>query len=194
MSHFFTFHFLSSTRFRRKKITINSIISYQIHYLLRIIQYLNFFLYVRMSFLLITEQPPAPTNPCQPSPCGPNAECQVRGDSPACSCIANYIGVPPNCRPECTINPECPPHLACMQKKCRDPCIGLCGSNAQCSVVNHHAVCACAEGYTGNPFSTCEPVVKGEYTFKEKEFFVSFLSFFFFSLQISPVACLAKNR
>lgn len=145
-----------------------------------------------MSFLLITEQPPAPTNPCQPSPCGPNAECQVRGDSPACSCIANYIGVPPNCRPECTINPECPPHLACMQKKCRDPCVGLCGSNAQCSVVNHHAVCACAEGYTGNPFSTCEPVVKGEYTYKEKEFFVSFLSFFF-SLRISPIACRRKT-
>lgn len=111
-----------------------------------------------------TETPPVPTNPCQPSPCGPNAECQVRGDSPACSCIENYIGLPPNCRPECTINPECPPQLACMQQKCRDPCVGLCGLNAQCSVVNHHAVCACAAGYTGNPFSACERTPEGEYT------------------------------
>lgn len=109
-----------------------------------------------------------PVNPCQPSPCGPNAECQVRGDSPACSCVQNYIGVPPNCRPECTINPECPPHLSCMQQKCRDPCVGLCGSNAQCSVVNHHAACACAEGYTGNPFSVCEPIAKGESTVKSQ--------------------------
>lgn len=110
----------------------------------------------------VTETPPTPTNPCLPSPCGPNAECQVRGDSPACSCVENYVGLPPNCRPECTINPECPPQLACMQQKCRDPCVGLCGLNAQCSVVNHHAVCACLAGYTGNPFSACERVPEGE--------------------------------
>jgi len=103
-------------------------------------------------------------NPCLPSPCGPNAECQVRDDNPACSCIENYVGLPPNCRPECTINPECPPQLACMQQKCRDPCVGLCGPNAQCSVVNHHAICTCINGYTGNPFSACEQVPEGEYT------------------------------
>lgn len=111
----------------------------------------------------LAETPPAPMNPCLPSPCGPNAECQVRGESPACSCIENYIGLPPNCRPECTINPECPPQLACLQQKCRDPCVGLCGLNAQCSVVNHHAVCACTAGYSGNPFSACERIPEGEY-------------------------------
>lgn len=109
------------------------------------------------------ETPPAPMNPCLPSPCGPNAECQVRGESPVCSCIENYVGLPPNCRPECTINPECLPQLACLQQKCRDPCVGLCGLNAQCSVVNHHAICACTAGYTGNPFSACERVPEGEY-------------------------------
>ena len=110
----------------------------------------------------------------------------MRGDSAACSCIENYIGVPPNCRPQCTINPECPPHLACMQQKCRDPCVGLCGLNAQCSVVNHQAVCTCVDGYNGNPFSVCEVIAKGE---SAKNNFL-FLSFSFPYLQkLSPLAC-----
>lgn len=106
--------------------------------------------------------PQVPVNPCVPSPCGPNSECNVRGESPACSCSQNYIGVPPNCRPECTINPECATHLACIQQKCRDPCIGLCGVNARCSVVNHNAACVCADGFTGDPFSNCVAATKGE--------------------------------
>lgn len=99
--------------------------------------------------------PPVPTNPCIPSPCGPNSECRVHGDSPACSCSLNYIGTPPNCRPECTINPECPSHLACINQKCADPCPGSCGSNAQCSVINHTPICTCITGYTGDPFTGC---------------------------------------
>ena len=111
----------------------------------------------------IIVDPPRPENPCVPSPCGPNAECQVRGDTFACSCMQNYVGVPPNCRPECTINPECPPHLACMQQRCRNPCDGICGVNAQCSVVNHNAVCSCNDNYRGDPFSLCQPAPKGKY-------------------------------
>lgn len=90
-----------------------------------------------------------------PSTCGPNAICQVRDDMPACSCLANYIGIPPNCRPECTINPECSSNLACINQHCVNPCIGSCGANALCSVVNHVAVCSCIQGYTGDPFSSC---------------------------------------
>lgn len=115
-------------------------------------------------------EPPKPENPCLPSPCGPNAECQVRGDTFACSCLQNYIGVPPNCRPECTINPECPPHLACMQQRCRNPCDGICGVNAQCSVVNHNAVCSCNENFKGDPFSLCQPAGKGEYAARSAVF------------------------
>lgn len=99
-----------------------------------------------------------PVDPCRPSPCGPNAECQVRGESPACSCLSNYIGSPPNCRPECTINPECSSQLACINQKCSDPCPGSCGYNAQCSVINHTPVCSCNAGYTGDPFTGCTPV------------------------------------
>lgn len=123
-----------------------------------------------------------------PSPCGPNADCQVRNESFACSCQSNYIGVPPNCRPECTINPECPPHLACMQQRCRNPCNGVCGINAQCSVVNHNAVCSCYDNYQGDPFSLCQVIEKGEYHDKiiidHYTFGVNGIVFFFILLLI----------
>lgn len=98
-----------------------------------------------------------PGNPCQPSPCGPNAQCQVRGESPSCSCLPNYIGAPPNCRPECVSNSECPTNRACMNQKCGDPCPGSCGANAECRVVGHTPMCVCVVGYTGDPFSQCFP-------------------------------------
>lgn len=105
----------------------------------------------------LVEPPPQrePTNPCQPSPCGPNAECRAVGDSPSCSCLREYIGSPPNCRPECVSNSECASSLACIRQKCKDPCPGLCGSNAECRVISHSPMCVCLIGYTGDPFTLC---------------------------------------
>lgn len=94
-------------------------------------------------------------NPCVPSPCGPNAICQVKGEIPSCSCSPEFVGAPPNCRPECVGNDDCSSHLACINKKCRDPCPGSCASNAQCSVVSHAPRCSCPSGYTGNPVFQC---------------------------------------
>lgn len=108
-----------------------------------------------MTFFISVPRPPV--NPCDPSPCGPNSVCQVRGETPACSCLENYIGAPPNCRPECIINPECNSELACINKKCRDPCPGSCGPNALCKVVNHNPVCSCNPGFIGDPFTGCVP-------------------------------------
>lgn len=102
-------------------------------------------------------EPRPPVNPCDPSPCGPNSVCQVRGEFPACSCLEAYIGAPPNCRPECIINPECNPELSCINQRCRDPCPGSCGPNALCRVVNHNAVCSCSPGFIGDPFNGCVP-------------------------------------
>lgn len=96
-----------------------------------------------------------PKDPCLPSPCGPNALCRAIGDAPACSCMQNYMGVPPNCRPECSINSDCPANRACIREKCRDPCPGSCGLLARCSVINHTPSCVCPEGYTGDPFVSC---------------------------------------
>lgn len=94
-------------------------------------------------------------DPCIPSPCGANALCQRVGDTPACSCLSNYFGSPPNCRPECTVNSDCPSNKACMQERCKDPCPGSCGFDAECSVLNHVPNCRCREGFSGDPFSQC---------------------------------------
>lgn len=96
-----------------------------------------------------------PINPCVPSPCGPNSQCRVIGTQAACSCLPNYIGQSPNCRPECTINAECSSILACINEKCQNPCLQSCGINAKCSVINHNAVCTCVDGYEGDPTSQC---------------------------------------
>lgn len=94
-------------------------------------------------------------NPCIPSPCGPNSLCQIANKSPSCTCMDNYIGSPPNCRSECTINSDCASNLACINRKCRDPCPGSCGLQTECHVYQHAAVCSCREGFTGNPFQSC---------------------------------------
>ena len=105
----------------------------------------------------IIEQPlqSPPSDPCQPSPCGSNAQCRVVGDQASCSCLPEMIGNPPNCRPECITNSECSSHLACINQKCRDPCPGACGLNAECRVVSHSPMCICMIGYTGDPFNQC---------------------------------------
>lgn len=99
-----------------------------------------------------------PINPCLPSPCGPYSQCRAIGEIPVCTCLANYIGNPPNCRPECMINAECSANLACISEKCRDPCPGSCGFQAICHVVNHAPVCVCLPGFTGDPFSGCHQI------------------------------------
>ena len=100
---------------------------------------------------------PVYVNPCVPSPCGTYSECRDIGGSPSCSCLPTYIGTPPNCRPECSINAECSSNRVCMRQKCQTPCPYSCGAGAQCNVINHTPICTCPEGYTGDPFSNCYP-------------------------------------
>jgi hypothetical protein len=60
-------------------------------------------------------------------------------------------------RPECTSDPECPDHLACIREKCQNPCsTTTCGVNAQCIVKRHRAVCICNTGFEGDPYQICE--------------------------------------
>lgn len=99
-----------------------------------------------------------PLNPCSPSPCGPNSQCRESNGQAVCSCLSNFVGVPPGCRPECTSSFECPLNKACSNQKCLDPCPGVCGLDAQCRVVNHNPICSCLSGYTGDPFFRCRPV------------------------------------
>lgn len=104
------------------------------------------------------------SSPCEPSPCGLNAECTERNGAGACKCIDTYVGNPyEGCRPECVINTDCPPMLACIQNKCKDPCPGICAPNGICQVVNHLPSCYCPPGLTGNAYVNCIEKVEGMY-------------------------------
>lgn len=107
----------------------------------------------------ISTVPPLPKgdgDPCSPNPCGPNSQCRVIGSHPACSCLLNYIGRPPNCRPECTDNSECLNTAACINQRCKNPCPGACGDLAKCTVQNHIPICTCPEGYEGDATVRCD--------------------------------------
>lgn len=106
--------------------------------------------------------PSVVSNPCEPSPCGPNSVCKISNEGPICACQPNYKGSPPNCRPECISNSECDHNLACKNLKCTDPCTNTCGSNAECRVVSHVPICICLPGYTGDPFSYCSLQIQME--------------------------------
>ena len=96
-----------------------------------------------------------PQDPCLPSPCGPYSNCRSSNNVAACTCQQGYVGAPPNCRPECLINADCPSSLACLQQKCQDPCPGSCGTGAVCRVISHQPVCNCQPGYSGDPYVRC---------------------------------------
>lgn len=104
-------------------------------------------------------------DPCNPSPCGPNSVCRNNNGQAVCSCQQEYIGAPPNCRPECVVNNECPQNRACYKFKCTDPCPGTCGLGARCQVINHNPICSCPTGLTGDPFTRCVPA-PGKYMLK----------------------------
>lgn len=109
----------------------------------------------RLIWKILEEEPVEVKNPCNPSPCGPNSQCREINGQPSCSCLPEFVGVPPNCKPECISNSECPNNLACISQKCKDPCPGICGQNAECRVISHTPNCVCLPGYVGNPFAIC---------------------------------------
>ena len=85
--------------------------------------------------------PPRPEqkqDPCLSANCGPFSQCRVINEQGVCSCLPNYFGQPPYCKPECVVSPDCPYDRSCVNEKCRDPCVGMCGYNADCRTVNHN--------------------------------------------------------
>lgn len=121
------------------------------------------------------EQPPA--EPCNPTPCGANAVCKERNGAGSCTCLPDYQGDPYlGCRPECVQNSDCLHNRACINNKCKDPCTGACGLNAQCQVYNHQPSCTCISGYTGNPLTSCHIPPQ-----RELRFILSLLLFLFYN-------------
>lgn len=108
---------------------------------------------------LATQRPIPVIQPCNPSPCGINAECTERNRAASCKCIRDYIGNPyVECKPECITNNECPRDKACVNQHCVDPCPGVCGAHATCQANNHRALCRCDPGYTGDAFVSCQRI------------------------------------
>lgn len=124
-----------------------------------------------------------PSNPCVPTPCGPNSNCHTVNEVAVCSCLPNYIGRAPNCRPECMTNSECTRNLACVNERCIDPCIGTCGAYATCSVFNHQAVCRCQDQFTGDPFSACSPIPSKSRNLECQAFCSHFYSHLYYAYQ-----------
>ena len=123
---------------------------------------------------------PIEVDPCEPNPCGSfSLPPRVVGDRCVCNCEPHMIGTPPNCRPECVVNSECPQESACITQRCQDPCPGLCGINAYCRVRNHVPICACNQGYEGDPFSRCNRITS--------ELARSYISLILYHQQLLPV-------
>lgn len=97
----------------------------------------------------------SPISPCSKMPCGPYSNCKETNGIAVCSCLPQYIGTPPACRPECMVNSECPSNRACIRNSCKDPCEGICGEGAKCRTINHNAICSCPNNQVGDPFVKC---------------------------------------
>lgn len=111
--------------------------------------------FVFLIYLIFCFTEPVPQDPCIPNPCGINALCNNKNGLASCSCMPDFFGSPPNCRPECTVNSECESVKSCVRQKCINPCIGACGQSSECRVVNHAPICSCPQGYQGDPFLMC---------------------------------------
>lgn len=93
-------------------------------------------------------------DPCDPSPCGPGAQCSVTGNGNAiCRCQPGLIPNPDTisgCKPECIRDPDCQSGYVCQSQRCverPDPCFpSPCGPGAACTV-----------NFGGNPICRCEP-------------------------------------
>lgn len=116
-------------------------------------------------FPLYVALTPPQKNLCSPSPCGTNAHCRIAGKQSICECLPSYHGNPfTGCRPECLSNSECKGDLACINNRCKSPCMGTCGIDAICSVLNHIPTCSCPQGKFGDAFKYCQVVPKFETT------------------------------
>ena len=107
-------------------------------------------------------------NPCGAVPCGEGQLCSVVDSLPlrtvVCQCPADSfldqnsrcvsaVIEEPNQVAGCTTDDTCPPEKACRNGVCEEPCD--CAPTAKCRVIGHKPVCACPEGYTGDPLKGC---------------------------------------
>lgn len=101
-----------------------------------------------------------PTDPCNPSPCGPGTSCTPNRDgNPICRCLAGLIPKPDTitgCGPECVVDPDCRSGFVCENQRCLerpDPCNpSPCGPGTTCTTnSNGNPVCKCQSGLIPKP-------------------------------------------
>jgi len=122
--------------------------------------------------ILVRRATRTPSNPCQPTPCGPNTICTVNNDGNAiCNCVPGMIPKPDTitgCGPECVRDPDCPTAEVCLNQRCvpePDPCNpSPCGPGAVCSAQKQgnrysNPICRCEPGLIPNPdtITGCKP-------------------------------------
>lgn len=118
-------------------------------------------------------------NPCSMTQCGPYSQCREVNGLAVCSCLPEFTGVPPTCKPECTTNTECGLNRACINQKCVDPCINRCGEQTNCKVLNHSPICTCKPRLTGDPFSRCYVLERNEFNNKCIIYFIHSIQCFY---------------
>lgn len=105
-------------------------------------------------------------NPCtELRPCSTPATCEVSPTLPVrtmlCTCPVGYVssggGI---CKPAtptpdivCVIDNNCTANHACVNSLCKNPC--ECGPNTDCRIKDHKPVCACRQGFIGDPRTGC---------------------------------------
>lgn len=104
-------------------------------------------------------------NPCLDSSCAKNADCVVNNHKSSCVCKNGLVGNPfINCyqaikpsTPECTSDYQCLDSQACINRQCVQPCTesNPCAGGAECRVSNHRPLCACPQGWGGDPKVQC---------------------------------------
>jgi hypothetical protein len=109
--------------------------------------------------VILLDHPIEIYQPCNPSPCGSNALCNEQNGAGSCTCMKNYHGDPYiSCRPECIQNSDCEKTKSCVNTKCVNPCLGVCGMNAECRVQSHSPYCTCFPGHEGDARQICRKV------------------------------------
>jgi len=90
----------------------------------------------------IPEPRTPPPDPCFPSPCGPNTQCDVnRQGNPVCKCLPGFSPMPDTISGCERIDP------------CRNN--GPCGVNAECLPRGNLADCKCPPRHFGDPYVMC---------------------------------------
>jgi len=115
------------------------------------------------------------SDPCRPSPCGPNTSCSVtRNGIAQCRCLDDFVpdgNTINGCKPQCSRDNDCPDDYRCQSTKCVRVCQpGACGVNADCEARNHRAICECPRGYQGQPESRCAKIPPPEPVQREPVF------------------------